>query len=95
MTTPSVAPEMPTILKNGRALWLILEAAELRGLPMPFAIRAYGVDEGVTLQFWTHDEVAAWAGVLEADFDNERGNAVGEWLEVRVEVCTTDRRVES
>jgi hypothetical protein len=93
----AVETEMPTILKNGRALWLILEAAELRGLPMPFAIRADEVDHGpeVTLQFWTHDEVVAWAEVLDVDIDEARGIATGEWLEVRVEVCTTDRRAES
>jgi hypothetical protein len=90
---PSVAQDMPTILKNGRALWLILEAAELRGLPMPFVARFYGVDDRVTLQFWTYDEVVTWAEVLGAEVNNS--SAVGEWLEVRVEVVTTDGRAES
>ena len=94
---PSVAQDMPTILKNGRALWLILEAAELRGLPLPFAIRAYGVDDGVTLQFFTYDEVVAWAEVLDADIVSEPGyaGAAGEWLEVRVQVCAAGGPIAS
>lgn len=93
MSTPAVETEMPTILKNGRALWLILEAAELRGLPTPFAIRADDVyDNYVTVQFHTWDEVATWAEALEANVDAENGKAVGEWLEVDVEVCTADRQ---
>ena len=35
----AVEAAMPSILRTGRAIWLILEAAELRGLPLPFAIR--------------------------------------------------------
>jgi hypothetical protein len=93
MTTPAVETDMPTILKNGRALWLILQAGELRGLPMPFAIRAFNVGDDVTLQFHTHAEVVTWAEVLEVDVVG--GIARGEWLEVDVEVCTTDRPVAS
>lgn len=97
MTTPAaVETDMPTILKNGRALWLILEAAEMRGLPMPFAIRADRVFEDVTLQFFTWDEVATWGEVLDgAEVEPDRGHIRGEWLEVSVEVCTTDRPVAS
>lgn len=92
MSTPAVETEMPTILKNGRALWLILEAAELRGLPMPFAIRADRVLEQVTLQFFTWDEVVTWGEALDiTDEQPEHGHIRGEWLEVDVEVCTTDR----
>jgi hypothetical protein len=100
---PSVAQDMPTILKNGRALWLILEAAELRGLPLPFAFRAdevYG--NNITLQFWTYDEVVTWAEVLKAETVSSPKNdntwvtgAIGEWLEVQVYVCTTDGQAES
>jgi hypothetical protein len=94
MTTPAVETDMPTILKNGRALWLILEAAELRGLPMPFAIRAFNVG-CVTLQFHTWAETVTWAEVIEVEVDEDHGAARGEWLEVDVEVCTTDRPVAS
>jgi hypothetical protein len=94
VSTPAVETDMPTILKNGRALWLILEAAELRGLPLPFAIRADDVyDNYATLQFHSWDAVVTWAEALEAEVDTALGKAVGEWFEVTVEVCTTDRPV--
>lgn len=92
MSTPAVETDMPTILKNGRALWLILEAAELRGLPMPFAVRADHVTDEVTLQFFTWDEVVTWGEALNITSE-QPGHIRGEWLEVTVEVCTTDRPV--
>lgn len=94
----AVEQDVPTILKNGRALWLILEAAELRGLPMPFAFRADNVGywtgaSEVVLQFHTWDEVVTWAEVLDDRHDDPaRGDVRGEWLEVRIQVCTTDRQ---
>jgi hypothetical protein len=95
MSTPAVETDMPTILKNARALRLILEAAELRGLPMPFAACASDYAE-VRLQFMTRDQVVTWAETLEADVEDgmhvhatgvsDTTHARGEWLDVPLEI---------
>jgi hypothetical protein len=98
----SVEAEMRTLLKNARALWLILEAAELRGLPMPFSAEATDCTTHLRLLFMSRDQVVTWAEVLEAEVEdgafthaggvNDTARARGEWLDVPLEVvCHTPR----
>lgn len=57
------------ILHSARGLHMVIEWAQLRGLPMPFVGRAYGLAcrLPLELQFDTRDQVVTWAEALEVD----------------------------
>lgn len=100
MTAESyVAEPMPSVLmRNARGLWLVLEAAELRGLPMPFTAAANNYQGHVALQFDSRDQLVTWAEVLEVDVEDEstadrdRFAASGSWLEVNLRLVAIGRR---
>lgn len=86
----AVETAMPPTLKAARGLWLILEAAELRGLPMPFSARATD-HSPVELQFHTRAEVYTWAAALDVaevvddshtEGVNDTTTAAAEWFDV-------------
>lgn len=90
----AVEAPMPSVLKSSRALWLILEAAEQRGLPLPYNATATDYEDHIGLQFRSRDEVVTWAELLEVDLDesesvyqgapSHRVAATGEWLDVTI-----------
>lgn len=94
------------IMSAARHLWLLLEVADLRGLPMPFAIRGTEI-EGypVALQFHSIDEVRRWADEIGARVEegswihpggtNDTASAIGTLLEVPIEVCASVPRAGS
>lgn len=53
------------ITEKAREAWYILEAADLRGLPTPFVVKAY--EHRVELGVRTVDEFNTWAEALAAD----------------------------
>lgn len=83
-------------LVSARNLHLILELAQLRGLPMPFVAKAYEFPtRPVTLQVRDANEVAAWAEAMEVEvvMTTVGGfttyEARGEMLEVAIEVASS------
>lgn len=103
-TTPAIEQAAEPVVTATQGLFMVLSAAELRGLPMPFAVRAYDYTRTVSLQFHTRDEVVTWAEHLEADVVDEphvhlprrlhaTAEAYGEWFDVPIEVsCSVPRR---
>ena len=65
-TTPPPAPVLAhPVMSAAQGLFLILNAASLRRLPMPFRAAAYDYSPVVEFQFWTRAEVCTWAASLE------------------------------
>jgi hypothetical protein len=93
------ATSSDTIRKGTQALMLVLEAAEMRGLPMPFAVNAYDYTDRVELQFQTRAAVATWAELIAAEVsesrhvDNRRISDVtvaeGAWLDVPLRLAAS------
>lgn len=63
--TPSAPVLEHPVMTATQGMLLILNAASLRRLPMPFAVRAYDYTPVVQLQFYTRAEVVTWAAALE------------------------------
>lgn len=82
-TTTATSPVVQAATDMMSVLW----AAELRGLPLPFAARAYDYRSGPELQFHTRDEVVTWAEAMDLDVDDDRMTATGQLLDITVTVC--------
>lgn len=94
MTAPEIAVEAAEspVLLAARGLHMLLELAELRGLPMPFAATANARQSSVTLHLRARDDVLTWAEVMGVDYDDETSYgltqtvATGSLLDVPVRV---------
>lgn len=94
------------VLHAARSLHMVIEWAQLRGLPMPFVGRAYGLEPGVPieLQFDSRDQVVTWAEALDVDvidgeYSYQRGvndtaQALGELFDQPVQVLASIPRRE-
>jgi hypothetical protein len=91
----AVEQDMPTILKNARGMWLILEAADLRGLPMPYDADATD-HSGIRLALHAVDELNTWAEAMDAEPTSApfglttHWRAAGELHEVPLTVYVVD-----
>jgi hypothetical protein len=102
---PAVAPPESPVLLAARRLHMLLELADIRGLPMPFAFRGYDYADLLTLQFRDHLSVHKWATEMGAFVTSDtsdhptgthdRSTATGTLLEVPVEVVASVRRLAS
>lgn len=54
------------VVTAATGLFMVLQAAELRRLPMPFTAKAYDYLASIELQFHTSAEVHTWAIALDA-----------------------------
>lgn len=54
------------VVTAATGLFMVMQAAELRRLPMPFSAKAFDYQASVELQFHTRAEVVTWAAALEA-----------------------------
>lgn len=98
MTETSITTATHPVVDGARDLYIVMQVAELRGLPIPFAIRAWE-HGGIELQFHSRDEVVTWAEVLDAELvDNfyEQVNPAdhvagvrAEWMDIQLVLVST------
>ena len=65
MSTPPAPVLAHPVMSSAQGLLLILNAASLRRLPMPFHAAAVDWEPTVTFQFTHRSEVTTWAAALE------------------------------
>lgn len=89
-TTPPPILEHP-VMTAAQGLLLILNAASLRRLPLPFVAKSYDYTPVVEFQFHTRAEVCTWAAALEVAEVIERRDALSDrtafvttWLDVPI-----------
>lgn len=93
-TSPPPVLEHP-VMTAAQGLFLILNAASLRRLPMPFRASAYDYSPVVEFQFTTRAEVVTWAAAIDVaevvdervpygDGDNDTTSFETTWLDVPI-----------
>lgn len=61
-----------TVTNRTHAAYLVIEHAELTGLPLPFSVRAADFDDRIDLQFASLAQLTEWAKWLDAPIGEHR-----------------------
>lgn len=79
-----------SVMTSAQGLFLILNAASLRRLPMPFAARAYDYSPVVDFQFYDRAQVCTWAAGLDVAEVVEEPTMDGVYNQTRFETVWLD-----